>query len=144
MKVLIADPDPGSRDALRRAFAQAGDQVRGVATLSDARKQIAEFLPDAVVAAWEFPGEDPGRLMEAASAAAARQEFFALVDQGRLADAVLAMERGAEDFLWRPVSPGRVAVLRAGLLARRQRERLLEETRLALARVEMADALAGR
>ncbi|HYR45778.1 MAG TPA: sigma 54-interacting transcriptional regulator, partial [Thermoanaerobaculia bacterium] len=144
MKVLIADPDPGSRDTLRRAFAQAGDQVRGVATLADAEKQIAEFLPDAVVAAWEFPGEDAGRLLDAAGAAAERRGLFALVDQNRLADAVAAMERGAEDFLWRPVSPGRVAILRSGLLARRQRERLLEDTRLALARAEMADALAGR
>ena len=144
MKVLIADPDPGSRDVLRRVFAQAGDQVRGVATLSDAEKQIAEFLPDAVVAAWEFPGEDAGRLLDGSDAAAARRGLFVLVDQNGLADAVAAMERGAEDFLWRPVSPGRVAILRAGFLARRQRERLLEDTRLALARAEMADALPGR
>lgn len=138
MRILIADPDSESRDALRRAFSEAGDQVRGVATLMDAERQLAEFLPDVVVLAWEFPAAAAARVLDG------RSEVFALIERDRLADAVAAMERGARDFLWRPVSPARVALLRARLLARFERERWLEETRRRLVRAEMADSLAGR
>jgi DNA-binding response OmpR family regulator len=55
MKVLLVDPDPVSRDALRQAFAGAGDQVRGVTTPAEGGRQLAEFHPDAVVAALDFP-----------------------------------------------------------------------------------------
>ena len=39
MKVLLVDPDPVSRDALRQAFAGAGDQVRGVTTPAEGGRQ---------------------------------------------------------------------------------------------------------
>jgi DNA-binding NtrC family response regulator len=54
------------------------------------------------------------------------------------------MRHGAHDFLWRPVSPGRVALLRSRLESRRRRESWLEEMRVRLARAEIAASLAGR
>ncbi|MFY9550075.1 MAG: helix-turn-helix domain-containing protein, partial [Thermoanaerobaculia bacterium] len=55
-----------------------------------------------------------------------------------------AVESGADDFLWRPVSPARVQQLAASSAARREREAEAEEMRLRLARVEVRDALPGR
>jgi two-component system response regulator AtoC len=55
-----------------------------------------------------------------------------------------SMDSGADDFLWRPVSPARVAQLFSAARARRERETAAEDTRLLLARSEMRDALPGR
>ena len=54
------------------------------------------------------------------------------------------MARGAHDFLWRPVSAGRVSLLRSRLESRRKREEWLEQMRLRLARTEMAVSLPGQ
>src|SRR5450759_2438954 len=144
MKVLLVDPDPASRDALRQAFAGAGDQVRGVTTTADGSRQLAEFHPDAVVAALDFSEEELARLFDEILRLDPRRALYALTDAGRLEDGVRAMTRGAHDFLWRPVSSGRVFLLRARLEARRTREGGLEEMRLRLARSEIATSLAGQ
>ena len=144
MKVLLVDPDPESRDALRRAFADAGDQVRVVTTLEDAGRQLSELLPDAVVAAVDFPEGEVSRFFDEALRLDPSRALYALTDSARLEEAVRAMTRGAHDFLWRPVSPARVALLRSRLQARREREGWLEELRLRLARSEIATSLAGQ
>ncbi len=144
MKVLLVDPDPASRDALRQAFTGAGDQVRGVTTTADGSRQLALFHPDAVVVALDFPEEELGRFFDETLRLDPRRAVYALTDAARLEDGVHAMARGAHDFLWRPVSPGRVFLLRARLEARRAREGGLEEMRLRLARSEIASSLAGQ
>lgn len=144
MKILLLDPDPASRDALRRAFAGAGDQVRGVTTLADGSRQLAEFHPDAVVSALDFPDDELGRFFDEVLRLDPRRALYALTQPGRLEEGVRAMARGAHDFLWRPVSAARVALLRSRLEARRERERGLEEMRLRLARSEIAASLAGQ
>src|SRR6266545_1873409 len=110
MKALIVDPEPESRDALRRAFDAAGVSARGVATATEGEKQLSELRPDALVVAL-----DPQRAV------------YALVGQERLEDGVIAMARGARDFLWRPVSAARVAILLARLEERRQEESRAED-----------------
>jgi two-component system, NtrC family, response regulator AtoC len=144
MKVLLVDPDPESRDALRRAFTGAGDQVRGVTTLGEAGRQLSEFLPDAVIAAIDFPEGEVVRFFDETLRLDPRRALYALTDSARLEEGVRAMTRGAHDFLWRPVSPSRVALLRSRLQARREREGWLEELRLRLARSEIAASLAGQ
>ncbi len=144
MKVLLVDPDPESRDALRRAFAGAGDQVRGVTTLAEAGRQLSEFLPDAIVAAVDFPEGEVGWFFDETLRLDPHRALYALTDSARLEEGVRAMTRGAHDFLWRPVSLSRVALLRSRLQARREREGWLEELRLRLARSEIAASLAGQ
>lgn len=144
MRVLLVDPDPVSRDALRQAFAGAGDQVRGVTTPAEGERQLAEFHPDAVVAALDFSEDELTRLFDETLRLDPRRALYALTEAGRLEDGVRAMARGAHDFLWRPVSAGRVFLLRARLEARRTREEGLEEMRLRLARAEIASSLAGQ
>jgi DNA-binding NtrC family response regulator len=144
MRVLIVDGESESRDALRRAFASAGDQVRVVAALPDGERQLAEFQPHVVIAAVS-PG-DPApahAFLESARTADPRRGIYALVDGARLEDGVSAMQRGVHDFLWKPVSEGRVALVRARFAARREREGWIEELRLRLARAEIATSLAG-
>ena len=125
-------------------FAGEGDQVRGVATLPEGSRQLLEFLPDTVVAALDFPEEEVFGFFEEALRLDPRRALYALTDSALLEDGVRAMARGALDFLWRPVSPGRVALLRSRLEKRREREGWLEEMRVRLARTEIAMSLAGQ
>jgi DNA-binding NtrC family response regulator len=144
MRVLLVDPEPESRDAVRRAFSVAGDQVRGVATLAEGERHLVEFAPDAVIVALDAPDGAASEFLERARKADPRRGVYALIEGSRLEDGVRAMALGAHDFLWRPVSEGRVALLRARFGARREREGWLEETRLRLARTEIATTLLGR
>jgi DNA-binding NtrC family response regulator len=144
MRVLVVDPREEPRDLLRRAFSAFGDQVRGAATPAEAEKQLSEFAPDAVIAAFEAPGEETGRFLAKARETDPRRGLFALIDGAHLEDGVRAMTLGAHDFLWTPISEGRVALLRARLEARREREAGIEEMRVRLARNEIATSLPGR
>ena len=144
MRVLIVDPLEESRDALRLAFSRGGDQVRGVGTAAEADRLLAEFAPDAVIVAFDPGASDSAVLLDRARASDPRRGVYALIDGARLEDGVHAMDLGAHDFLWRPVSDGRVALLRARFAARREREGGIEQMRIGLARNEIAAALPGR
>jgi len=143
MKVIVFDPRPDSRDALRRAFAARGGAVKGYAASEEAAKAVAETSPDVLVADLaSAAGSDA--VLQAALAASPRPRLYALVDAERLDDAVAAIARGADDFLWRPVSEERVAQLWASAEALRARDDEAEETRGRLVRAELRDALPGR
>ncbi len=141
MKILILDPNPESRDALRRGFASLGCAVRSFADAAETDRAVADFGPDLVVADHEAPGGDG--LLEQARRVGGRT-VIALVDSTQLERAVAAVSAGAHDFLWRPVSLARVAQLVASASRRRERDAAAEETRVRLARAELRDALPGR
>jgi two-component system response regulator AtoC len=144
MKVLVVDPDPESRDALRRAFSAAGGQVRGFASAAEARRQLSEYAPDVVVAALDLPGRETEAFLAEAPGNAPRRTVWALAPEGQLEDAIAAVGNGADDFLWRPVSAARVSQLLERLRRVRAESQLAEQTRLKLARLEAAAALPGR
>ena len=140
MKVLVVDPDPESRDALRRAYQLVGAQVRGVASVAEAHRHLVELQPDVLVAAVDPDSEGLRFLLEAGAPGRAT---YALVDRERLEDSVEAMSHGVRDVLWRPVSDARVAQLTARLTEERKRDEHAERLRLDLARKETALSLAG-
>ncbi len=144
MRVLIADPDRESRDVLRRALADAGEQVHSVENLFEARRHLAEFRPEAVIVALDFPARAGESFLEDALREDPCRAVYALVDRERLEDGVAAMARGAADFLWRPVTQARVSVLRARLAERIEQEAHAEELRLHLAHAEISGSLLGR
>jgi DNA-binding NtrC family response regulator len=142
MKVLILDTEAESRDALRRVFSAAGDQVRGVGSLGEAERHLVEYGPDAVVI--DHGTDRQGSFLERVRATDPSRGVFVLVDGSRLPTAVSAMERGADDFLWRPIDEGRVSLLRSRLVERREREAEIEQLRLRAVRSEISTALPGR
>ena len=87
---------------------------------------------------------DPQELLIEARMADPRRLTLALVDQSDLDRAVDALARGAQDFLWRPVSELRIAQIFASVATRRERDAETEATRVRLARAELRDALPGR
>ncbi len=142
MKVLVVDPSPESRDAVRRAFSSLGCSVRGFSSADEGERALPEFAPDVVVAPFESAGDEDAAFL--ARAGAPGRAVYALIDGSRLEQAVAAVSAGADDFLWRPVSEGRVVQLHAAAAARFAAEAAAEETRLRLARAELRDALPGR
>jgi len=144
-RTLVIDPDPASRDALRRILTERGEQTRSVETLAEGRRLVAEFVPDVVVVALDVPAGEESALAFLASLAhsAPAPNAFALVEEGNLEGGVRAMQAGAADFLWRPVSEARVVLLLERLAARRIRAAAVEDLRVKLARVEMRRALPG-
>ncbi len=144
MKVLLVDPDPSSRDAVRRAFSSLGCSVRGFGTLAEGERTLAEFDPEIVVAEMRCADGDARAFFHEARSGDPRRAIYGLVDAADLDLAVSAVDAGADDFLWRPLSEGRVAQLYASTVARRERDAAAEEIRLRLARAELRDALPGR
>ena len=145
VRTLVIDPDPASRDALRRVLTERGEQARSVETLAEGRRLVAEFAPDVVVVALDVPAGEESALAFLGSLAhsAPAPDAFALVAEGDLEAGVRAMRSGAADFLWRPVSENRVALLFERLAARRVRASAVEDLRIKLARVEMRRTLPG-
>jgi len=142
MKVLFFDREEAARDDLRRALAALSVTARGFASADEAAAALPEFDPDVVIG-----GVDPDG--GAARLAHLRRRgrpwaVYALVSSDDLEIGVAAIASGADDFLWRPVSDARLSQLLGSAAARRDREAEAERTRLALARVELRDALPGR
>jgi DNA-binding NtrC family response regulator len=144
MKVLVVDPDPDSRDALRRALSAAGGQVRGFASAAEATRHLSEYAPDVVVAALDLPDGESERFLARASGNPPGRAVWVLAPEGRLEDAIAATGKGADDFLWRPISAARVCQLVERLRRVRAEKELAEQTRLRLARLEASAALPGR
>jgi DNA-binding NtrC family response regulator len=143
MKVLVVDPNPASRDALRRSFSTLGCTVRSFGSVAEGEKALLDFDADVAIASLDAREGTPLDFLARARVAAYRS-VYALVEQSQLERAVSAIDAGAHDFLWRPVSDARVAQLLEAAVARREREETAEETRLRLARAEVRDALPGR
>src|SRR5260370_14394729 len=143
MRPWVVGPEPEARDAVRRAFDAAGVSARGVATAMEGEKQLSELRPDALVVALEEGFPEGKAILEQAIASDPRRAVYALVGGERLEDGVVAMARGARDFLWRRVSAARVAILLARLEERQQEEARAEDLRIALAKKETALSLAG-
>ncbi|MEP7133131.1 MAG: helix-turn-helix domain-containing protein [Acidobacteriota bacterium] len=143
MRTLVVDPVAASRDALRRALSAAGEQVRSVEGLPEAQRMLRDYAPDIVVIALDAPGGDTLEFLEEQSRREGRS-VFALVEGADLETGVSAIERGAADFLWRPVSEARVAGLLSRLYERRVRDSAAENVRVALVRSEMAASLVGQ
>ena len=143
MKALIVDPDPESRDALRLAFQAKDVSARGVATAFEGRRHLSELRPEVLVVALEDGLAEAGQLLDEAIGSDPRRAVYALVAGDRLEDGVAAMARGARDFLWRPISPARVAILLTRLTERREEENRTEDLRVALAKTEATLSLSG-
>jgi DNA-binding NtrC family response regulator len=144
MRTLLIDPIEESRDALRRSFAAAGEQVRSLDSLGEADRQVGLFDPDVLVVALDAPGGDSFAFVEAAARDGKRRAVFVLLPPDRLDAGVAAMQRGASDFLWRPVSDARTSLLLTRLAERRAVERGAEEMRVGLVRAKTESLLVGR
>lgn len=115
--ILIIQADLASRDKLREAFVRTGFQVTladtGVAGLDWAHKH----RPDLVLLDLELPGEDGWEICQQLLALN-RLPLILLQASTELADCVLGLELGADDYIRKPFHPREVVARAKGILRR--------------------------
>ncbi|RMH40743.1 MAG: diguanylate cyclase [Deltaproteobacteria bacterium] len=136
--VLVVDDDPEVRTYLTSTLTSLGFAVVAVADGLAALREIERCKPDVVLADVRMPGMDGMLLLDAARTGNDLCDVPIVLMSGYADEAlrVEAFERGAADFVLKPVA--------AGDLAARLRVRARDAARLArLERDSLVDALTG-
>jgi two-component system response regulator HydG len=124
ISVLVVDDDRTIRETLADFFDTLGYAARTAATASEGRQAAAAHAPDVVLADLHLPDASGLTLLEALRADDPELGVIMLTGQADVATAVRAMQRGALDFLEKPVDLDALAasVRRAAELVRLRRE----------------------
>src|SRR4029450_7089680 len=94
-RILIVDDEANARAALSEILREEGYITETAADGFKALGKIEEFSPDVVVTALKMPGLDGIGLMEKARTAAPNATFVVMTAFGTIANAVLAVKKGA-------------------------------------------------
>jgi len=119
-RILVVDDEPGMRDMLSWYLDGSGYHIETARDGAEAVETLARGGVDLVVTDITMPRADGYRVIEAARAAQPAAAVIAITGFGTVEAAVMAMRRGAADFLLKPFDPE--------VLIRRIRE-TLEEAR---------------
>jgi DNA-binding NtrC family response regulator len=152
-RILIVDDEASIRSSLTAALTMEAFSVAGAADLAEARRQLEQARPDAVLLDLRLPDGDGLSLFDDRGLSV---PVVVMSGHGTMDDAVRALRRGACDFLEKPVGSDRLVVTlnNALELARlsQENQRLQEEVEQARgsmeivgtspAMVELADKIA--
>jgi DNA-binding NtrC family response regulator len=134
-RFLLADEDAAEREALTAACRAAGYETVSVAGAAEALASVAARHPDVIVLGVRLLSKDGFALLPRLVAGDAPPSLVALASRGDVPLALEALQRGADDFLEKPVRSelllavlGRVLRCRAVLA---ERDRLRAELALA-------------
>jgi DNA-binding NtrC family response regulator len=134
-RILIVDDEANARAALSEILQEEGYATEVAADGFKGLGKLAEFLPDVVLTDLKMPGLDGIGFMEKAQLASPTTTFVVMTAFGSIPNAVLAVRKGAYDYLAKPLDFSVLlpvverAVERAKLLAEnaRLRDRLREK-----------------
>ncbi|HEV8479706.1 MAG TPA: sigma-54 dependent transcriptional regulator [Candidatus Eisenbacteria bacterium] len=125
LRALLVDDDTDFRDSLATLVEREGFDVRGAASLAEARKLMAEEEPDVVLADLQLPDGDGLELLRDEELCA-RCDIIVITGNASFESAVDALRQGATDYLTKPVDRGRLKTILANVLRTRS---LKEEVR---------------
>ena len=100
--LIVEDEDVLARN-LVRAFAQRGFQVQHAGTLGAAERLTADTLPDVVLLDLRLPDGSGLDWLETLQARAPEVPVVMMTAYGSVNDAVTAMQRGARDYVQKPL-----------------------------------------
>lgn len=120
--LLLIQEDTTCRDQLREAFVRAGFQVVLADTGMAGLEWAQQHQPDLVLLDLELSGEDGWEVCQQLLALN-RISLILLSSSPELADCILGLELGADDYIRKPFHP-REVVARAKSILRRQPGRL--------------------
>jgi DNA-binding NtrC family response regulator len=123
-RVLLVDDDPGVRLGLHAVLRADGYEVEEAETCRAARERFRTSRPDAVIASCRLPDGSALDLLSLVKEADPGTPCIVLADYAALGVAVEALEKGAEQFLMKPVDrPALLLVLQRALENQRNRRR---------------------
>ncbi|HSB72789.1 MAG TPA: sigma-54 dependent transcriptional regulator [Candidatus Methylomirabilis sp.] len=110
-RILIADDDNSSRQALKMLLAGAGYEVREASDGQEALETALAFLPTVVVSDLLMPRLDGLGLLKALQSELPFTTVIILTGHGTIETAVAALKDGAYDYLTKPVDVPRLRIL---------------------------------
>lgn len=127
-RILLVDDDPGVRLDLQVILRADGYEVEAAESCREARDRFRSSRPDAVIASCRLPDGSALDLLPLVKAADPGAPCIVLADYAALGVAVEALEKGAEQFLMKPVDrPALLLVLQRALENQRNRRRRLRD-----------------
>jgi PAS domain S-box-containing protein len=119
LRVLLVEDEPDARDLLGLILTSHGAEVRACASAAEALRSLDEWSPDVLVSDIGMPGEDGYGLMRKVRARGPERGGFipaiALTAYARAEDARRALEAGYQTHVPKPIEPGELAAVVAGL-----------------------------
>jgi len=132
---LIVDDESNARAALSEILREEGYATETAADGFKALGKLEEFSPDVILTDLKMPGLDGIAFMEKARAAAPGASFVVMTAFGTISSAVLAMKKGAENYLLKPLDPEALGAVV---------ERAMEKARLTQEAQRLRDRLRER
>lgn len=103
--VLIVDDEVGFAKSFAAILRHQGYETATAHTAAEARKRMASLQPDVVIMDMMLPDGDGTELIESFRAKYPDTAFIIVTAHGSIRAAVTATQRGAVDFLTKPVEP---------------------------------------
>jgi two-component system C4-dicarboxylate transport response regulator DctD len=125
-RVFLVDDDETLRKVLARELGERGFAVTSFASAEGVLAGLRDEAPDVVLLDLRLPGVDGIELLRQIRAADAEAQVVVFTGHGSVAQAVEAMQRGAHDFLTKPV---RLDVLEQTLRRAAEKRALLVDNR---------------
>ncbi len=144
LTLLVVDDEPSIVRSLVRVFRGLGAEVTGVGSIREARLQVADRLPDAVLADLQLKDGTGLELLPDFLGHNPEGAFYMITGHGSVANAVEALNQGARHYFEKPVDPLLLARrLAVDLVDKKAREGLVKQlsSYLIFRDTVMADAL---
>ncbi len=127
LRVLVADDDSDAIGLAEAVLTGAGAEVRTCLSVADAFDMLRRWRPDVLVSDIEMPDEDGYSLIRKVRALAAEDggeiPAVALTAYGRPQDRMRSLTAGFSMHVSKPVDPGKLTAIVAGLAAQPERPR---------------------
>ena len=144
-RILVVDDEQGVREALRQVLDYEGHEVRVAASGGEAITLYPDFRPHLVFLDVKMAGLDGLETLARLRALDERAQVVMISGHGTVATAVQATQRGAFDFLEKPLDTDRLLVTVRNALGRtellQENERLRESVDARFAMVGKSPAL---
>ena len=101
-RVLVVDDDPGVRRAVARALALHGFRIEAVEGGAEALREVSVSSPDAIILDVAMPEVDGLEVCRRLRAAGDRTPVLMLTARDTIADRVVGLDLGADDYLVKP------------------------------------------
>jgi len=116
-RLLVVDDDTELLTGLSQLLGAEGYQVATAATAEDALERFREETFHLVLTDLQLPGKNGIALIKALGDAAPATRTVLITGHGSIRSAVLALKRGATEYMTKPIKPKRLLALCAQLTA---------------------------